>query len=165
LVWWFVFILVCDSPDFSKLGFFICNYEYFDYLCSSQLKTKQMKETTEVPQIEQNDTVKDWFKKLPIWKKMGLATIVSPFYFAYRGFIASTLYGWLVLPIFPTMPNINMWQAAGLILLIAAFSRHSKSIEIKEEFTDKDENLEMAIMVAKPFFVLIMGYLLHLAIS
>lgn len=124
-----------------------------------------MKETTEFPQIEKKDTTKDWFKKLPIWKKMGIPIIASPFYFAYRGFIASTLYGWLVLPIFPTMPKISTWQAAGLILLIAAFGMHPRSIKIKEEFTDRDENLDMAIMITKPFFVLIMGYLIHLAIS
>lgn len=123
-----------------------------------------MKETTEGQVKDQKKTAKDWFKKLPSWKKVGIAVLFSPFYFAYRGFIASVLYGWLVLPTFPMLPNMNMWQAAGITLVVAQFGAPRRETKIKEEFLDEDKKHEIFVMYSKPFVVLFFGYLIHLMI-
>ena len=124
-----------------------------------------MKETTGSSLNEQKSKHSKWFKELPIWKKISITIVCAPFYYAYRGFIASTLYGWLILPIFPLLPNISTWQAAAIIIASSQFLTNKKTHKIKEEFLEIDQKLDMVIMVLKPFVILGFGYLLHIAIS
>lgn len=112
--------------------------------------------------MEQNKSFD--FEKMPFWKKYSLSLLLKPSYYAYKGYIASMLWGWLVVPTFVNAPTLNTWQASGIIIALSAFNS-GRGRGIKEEYL-KEINKEFTLYaILKPFTVLIVGYLFHFIIS
>lgn len=47
-------------------------------------------------------------------------------YFAFSwGFVLFKLWGWFILPVFPMLPFITLWQAVGLSMFVDLFKNHT----------------------------------------
>lgn len=84
---------------------------------------------------------------------MGLITIVvalliiavTTVYICFSwGFVCFKFYWWFILPVFPDMPHLDLWQCMGLMFFISLFRNHTSVSYKKEEgkeWTDAINNL------------------------
>lgn len=84
------------------------------------------------------------------------------------GFLLLKFYGWFILPIFTSLPEINFLQAVGLNLVFYFFNKISSSdvliyLEFKEKY--ENENLFKYYWILYPWTVLFLGYLVKLLIN
>ena len=56
------------------------------------------------------------------------------------GFVASIIYGWFVLPIFPDAPTLNWLELAGLMFVVRCFI-HPPNDQIKDEYKDNTSSM------------------------
>jgi len=83
---------------------------------------------------------------------LGFAILYSAFSW---GLVAYKFWYWFLLPVFPSMPHINYWQAMGLFLFIGLFNTHVPQV-LKKEYTDTKVNA-IAQYIA-PWLTLLAGY-------
>jgi hypothetical protein len=82
------------------------------------------------------------------------------------GFVVWMLWGWFITPAFPAVPDIGIWEAAGISLLVGFLTiQHNPSLD-----KPKEETREAAFERAWPhvkwqveviMITLIAGYLVH----
>jgi hypothetical protein len=73
-------------------------------------------------------------------------------------FVVMYFWLWFVMPLFPTLPVINFYQAMGLWFFISLF--HNQTMPaIKEEYLKKTEGI-VAIIIAT-WITLFLGYCAH----
>lgn len=76
------------------------------------------------------------------------------------GLILFKFWYWFLLPVFTTLPEIDYWQAVGLILFIGLFKNHQVN-NTKEE----DDKNTVGLSLLTPWIVLTMGFFIHLIIN
>ena len=78
-----------------------------------------------------------------------------------KGFVLVKMWGWFVLPLFPTMPVLALWQAVGLSAFLSYLTWHGKTAykDHKEEGTT---NIVTGLLT--PWIVLFFGWVVHLLI-
>ena len=84
--------------------------------------------------------------------------ITIPFYCLLRGWVASILWGWFIVPVFH-LPVLGVMQAWGLAIVVSVFTAHSTSTTSgKSTLTLFGEYTGAAIA---PLFVLLVGWIVH----
>ena len=74
------------------------------------------------------------------------------------GYIFYSFWGWFVLPVFTTLPVVNIYQAIGLVMFLDLFKNMNMPV-MKEEYRDSTTQSVMTIIA--PFVVFIVGWLVH----
>jgi len=77
------------------------------------------------------------------------------------GLVMYKFWYWFLLPVFPSLPQINYIQALGLAVFIGLFHTVQSQV-IKEEY--KDETRSMALSLLAPWVTLMLGWLIHVVI-
>lgn len=81
------------------------------------------------------------------------------------GCVLLLFWGWFVLPVFPTLPDITIYQAVGLYMFISLFKNHSTT-SYNKKFNEKykDTKTTWVLTFIFPWVVLLIGYITHLFI-
>lgn len=80
------------------------------------------------------------------------------------GVIVSKFWGWFILPIFTTLPNITWIQGIGVSMFIGLFKYIDTNSKTIDEVEIKSKaNWGLAILYSP--IILLIGYLLHLIIK
>jgi hypothetical protein len=74
------------------------------------------------------------------------------------GYVFYSFWGWFVLPVFTTLPVVNIYQAIGLVMFLDLFKNMNLPI-IKEEYRDTTTQSTMTIIA--PIIVFVVGWLVH----
>lgn len=74
------------------------------------------------------------------------------------GFVMYKFWYWFLLPVFPSLPQINFVQAMGLALFISLFHTLQNQV-IKKEY--KDETAESILVLLAPWVTLLLGMIVH----
>lgn len=75
----------------------------------------------------------------------------------FNGWVLTILWGWFVAPLFG-LPVLTLKSAMGLSLIIGYLTGGLKN-DTKEE--DKEKEYLKYVKILNPFFVLLMGWLIH----
>lgn len=76
--------------------------------------------------------------------------------FIQEGFVLVKLWNWFALPLFPTLPTLNIPQAIGIGILVG-FLTH-QYIELPELESRYDKIRRTVTILIKPWIVLLFGY-------
>jgi hypothetical protein len=77
------------------------------------------------------------------------------------GYVASIIYMWFVIPVFPEVPVLLWYQFAGFMLLFNCFN-HKSSTTIKKEF--KEKNIDIVMMFLSPWLTLLGAWIFKIII-
>ena len=98
-----------------------------------------------------------------------LAALVGVMFFALMvtvysafawGWVFFKFWGWFILPVF-TLPEINFWQAVGLMFFVLLFQINKAHIQEKDE-KDKKKQLTIALAaIIAPWVTLFAGWFIH----
>jgi hypothetical protein len=91
-----------------------------------------------------------------------LLIVIAFFYGAFAwGFVCYKFWYWFLLPVFTTLPEVNLVQCVGLMLFIGLFQHATPQI-IKKEY--KDETTQNILAVVAPPVVLLVGWIVKVVI-
>jgi hypothetical protein len=80
--------------------------------------------------------IKKFMEVLGLIFLVGLVVMVGVLYSSFAwGFVATKMYGWFVLTVFPELPDITWYQFAGFMFFIGCFVRLT-GVHIKDEYQD-----------------------------
>lgn len=74
------------------------------------------------------------------------------------GYIFYSFWGWFVLPVFTTLPVINIFQAIGLVMFLDLFKNQVHQV-VKPEYVDSEK--QSVVTILAPVVVFIVGWLVH----
>jgi len=123
-----------------------------------QLKSKERKTN-----LKSNKSNNQFMEKFVIYI---LAAIFGAFVFAGAlafgafawGFIFFKFWGWFVLPVFTTLPVINIFQSIGLAIFLGLFKNQVYPIA-KEEY--RDQTTTNIVQFFSPFITFVVGWLIY----
>jgi hypothetical protein len=75
------------------------------------------------------------------------------------GFVAHKLFYWFILPIFPTAPNLTIYQFIGIFFFINCFVRVS-SQSIKSEY--REPSNELSFFFLSPWLTLLFSWFFYI---
>lgn len=75
------------------------------------------------------------------------------------GLVFFKFYGWFVLPVYTSLPDVNYWQSVGLIFFVGLFCRYHGE-GLKNEY--KDFSALVMTGVLTPWWSLFLGYMAYL---
>lgn len=81
------------------------------------------------------------------------------------GFVLFKFWYWFLLPVFTTIPQIDFYQAVGLMFIINLFNRYSAKVSIKDEYLKDNKGTVYTIAFIGPWLVLLVGYCIKLLIN
>ena len=75
------------------------------------------------------------------------------------GYVATIIYSWFILPLFPNLPLFTWLQFAGIMMFVNCFIKLSAN-NIKKEY--KDEQANWTNVLLNPWLALLAAWILHL---
>lgn len=75
------------------------------------------------------------------------------------GYVATVIYSWFILPLFPNLPLFTWLQFAGIMIFVNCFVKPSIN-NIKKEY--KDEQANWTSILLNPWLALLAAWILHL---
>lgn len=78
--------------------------------------------------------------------------------FIQEGFVLVKLWNWFALPLFPTLPTLNIPQALGISILVG-FLTH-QYIGLPELESRYDKIIRTVTILIKPWIVLLFGFII-----
>lgn len=72
-----------------------------------------------------------------------------------NGWVLHILWGWFIVPTFPSAPNISIPEAMGITLIVGFLTSHYQD-------TSEHEMTFMIHMFTLPFLALVFGWVIHL---
>ncbi len=77
--------------------------------------------------------------------------------FIQEGFVLIKLWNWFALPLFPSLPTINIPQAIGICILLG-FLTHNYQ-ELPELKTTEEKTKRVLSILLRPWIILLFGYI------
>lgn len=93
--------------------------------------------------------------------RLGISFLVFLYGSGVRGFLLLKYYIWFMIPVSPLFPNINYLEAVGIMVFTLVFRKTDLSDKAEEHETTGSEYFRM---IAFPWLLLGLGYLIHLII-
>ena len=78
------------------------------------------------------------------------------------GLVMWKFWYWFLLPVFPTLPQINFLQAVGLMFFLMLFKQPEGQV-LKEEYKDKTSSTWGPLLA--PWLTLLFGWIVYLVIN
>jgi hypothetical protein len=75
------------------------------------------------------------------------------------GFVTYKFWYWFILPVFPTLPEIEFWQAVGLMFFISLFKGSGATNDNK---TNKEKNTYLGTTIILPWLLLLLAYIVNI---
>lgn len=88
-----------------------------------------------------------------------LIFVATVFYISFAwGYVASVIYSWFILPIFPDLPHFTWIQLAGIMFFVNCFVHSSTThAYLKDEIKDKNKGIDAQL--AAPWILLLGAWL------
>lgn len=82
------------------------------------------------------------------------------------GFVLFKFWYWFLIPVFSTAPQIDYWQAIGLMFIISLFNKVATEVSIKDEYLKTEEKTTVYTLgFLSPWITLVIGFIIHLIIN
>ena len=106
------------------------------------------------------ETIIDVIKYVGYVLLLGILTIYEILVY---GFICFKFWHWFVIPVFPTLPNINYWQGVSLMMFIFLFHNVTKTISpAPSSYSERVEQIvdELVSTILKPWMMWFIGWMM-----
>ena len=91
---------------------------------------------------------------------MGLVILLIAYSSFAWGYVASIMYKWFIISLFPTLPILLWWQFAGIMFFVNCFVHSGQTHNFKDDVLDKQKGITTNLLA--PWISLLCAYIFKL---